>query len=34
MAGKLVVVATPIDNMDDLSPRARAAFEEADLVAC
>src|SRR5215207_6763631 len=34
MAGKLVVVATPIGNLDDLSPRARAAFEEADLVAC
>ena len=34
MAGKLVVVATPIGNLDDLSPRARAAFEQADLVAC
>jgi 16S rRNA (cytidine1402-2'-O)-methyltransferase len=34
MAGKLLVVATPIGNLDDLSPRARAAFEEADLVAC
>src|SRR5829696_6168553 len=34
MAGKLVVVATPIGNLDDRSPRARAAFEEADLVAC
>jgi 16S rRNA (cytidine1402-2'-O)-methyltransferase len=34
MAGKLVVVATPIGNLDDLSPRGRAAFEEADLVAC
>ena len=34
MAGKLVVVATPIGNLDDLSFRARAAFEEADLVAC
>jgi 16S rRNA (cytidine1402-2'-O)-methyltransferase len=34
MAGKLVVVATPIGNLDDLSPRARAAFETADLVAC
>ncbi|HEX3127760.1 MAG TPA: 16S rRNA (cytidine(1402)-2'-O)-methyltransferase [Thermoanaerobaculia bacterium] len=34
MAGKLVVVATPIGNLDDLSPRARAAFESADLVAC
>jgi len=34
MAGKLVVVATPIGNLDDLSPRARAAFADADLVAC
>ncbi len=34
MAGKLLVVATPIGNLDDLSPRGRAAFEEADLVAC
>jgi 16S rRNA (cytidine1402-2'-O)-methyltransferase len=34
MAGKLLVVATPIGNLDDLSPRARAAFEEADVVAC
>ncbi len=32
--GKLVVVATPIGNLDDLSPRARRAFETADLVAC
>lgn len=34
MSGKLLVVATPIGNLDDLSPRARAAFEEADVVAC
>lgn len=34
MAGKILVVATPIGNLDDLSPRARAAFESADLVAC
>lgn len=34
MAGRLLVVATPIGNLDDLSPRARAAFEQADLVAC
>lgn len=33
-AGRLLVVATPIGNLDDLSPRARRAFEEADLVAC
>ncbi len=34
MAGKLLVVATPIGNLDDLSPRGRAAFEKADLIAC
>jgi 16S rRNA (cytidine1402-2'-O)-methyltransferase len=32
--GRLLVVATPIGNLDDLSPRARAAFAAADLVAC
>lgn len=34
MSGLLRVVATPIGNLGDLSPRARQAFEEADLVAC
>ena len=34
MPGKLLVVATPIGNLDDLSHRAKAAFEEADLIAC
>jgi 16S rRNA (cytidine1402-2'-O)-methyltransferase len=34
MPGKLLVVATPIGNLDDLTPRARAAFESADVVAC
>ena len=30
---KLCVVATPIGNLNDLSPRMRAAIEEADLIA-
>lgn len=34
LPGRLLVVATPIGNLDDLSPRARQAFERADLVAC
>src|SRR5512135_333440 len=34
MPGRLLVVSTPIGNLGDLSPRARQAFEEADLVAC
>ncbi len=32
--GRLIVVSTPIGNLEDLSPRARRAFEEADLIAC
>src|SRR6202035_47456 len=32
--GKLLLVATPIRHLDALSPRARAACERADLVAC
>ncbi|MCG8463189.1 MAG: 16S rRNA (cytidine(1402)-2'-O)-methyltransferase, partial [Holophagales bacterium] len=32
--GRLSVVATPIGHLDDLSPRARRALEQADLVAC
>jgi 16S rRNA (cytidine1402-2'-O)-methyltransferase len=34
MSGKLLIVATPIGNLDDLSARAQAAFAEADLIAC
>ncbi len=34
MPGTLLVVSTPIGNLDDLSPRARSALEEVDLVAC
>jgi 16S rRNA (cytidine1402-2'-O)-methyltransferase len=31
--GRLVVVATPIGNLEDLSPRAARALAEADIVA-
>lgn len=34
MPGRLVVVSTPIGNLDDLSERARRVLSEADLVAC
>jgi 16S rRNA (cytidine1402-2'-O)-methyltransferase len=34
MAGLLSVVATPIGNLDDLSPRAARALENADVIAC
>lgn len=33
-AGTLLVVATPIGNLADLSPRARECFERADRIAC
>ena len=33
-AGRLVVVATPIGNLGDLSPRAKDTLIEADVVAC
>jgi len=32
--GKLVLVGTPLGNRDDLSPRARHAILEADLLLC
>lgn len=34
MSGLLSVVATPIGNLDDLSPRAARAIAGADLIAC
>lgn len=33
MAGKIYVVATPIGNLNDLTPRIREAFENADFIA-
>ncbi|MBI4730260.1 MAG: 16S rRNA (cytidine(1402)-2'-O)-methyltransferase [Acidobacteria bacterium] len=34
MTGTLRVVATPIGNLDDLSPRAARALADADIIAC
>ncbi len=34
MPGHLTICPTPIGNLDDLTPRVRAAFAACDLVAC
>lgn len=34
MAGRLVLVGTPLGNREDLSPRARRSILEADLLLC
>src|SRR5438128_3692959 len=34
MPGKLLIVGTPIGNLDDLAPRAIEALKSADLVLC
>jgi 16S rRNA (cytidine1402-2'-O)-methyltransferase len=34
MAGRLTVCPTPIGNVEDLSPRARRALGDSDIVAC
>ena len=33
-AGRLVLVATPVGNLGDLSPRARGALADAALICC
>ena len=33
-SGRLVLVATPIGNLGDLSPRAREVLAAADLLCC
>ena len=33
-AGQLAVIATPIGNLGDLSPRAAEWLQKADILAC
>jgi 16S rRNA (cytidine1402-2'-O)-methyltransferase len=33
-AGQLIVIATPIGNLGDLSPRAAKWLQKADILAC
>jgi 16S rRNA C1402 (ribose-2'-O) methylase RsmI len=32
--GKLTIIATPIGNMDDISPNMLRALTKADLIGC
>lgn len=34
MSGKLLLIGTPIGNLDDLTPRATAAMRDCDLLLC
>ena len=34
VSGKLLVIATPLGNLEDISPRAVEALRQADLILC